>query len=129
MQHAHDVGLDHLPPRLSRRAEDGLGAAGETGAVDEHVDRAVRFDRSREEGLDRRLVGDVQRVVERTRRTVRPLALAFYGPVWLLTAWCELRQDFRSFRLDRISDLAVLDERFHPEPGKTLGNMLARDNP
>ena len=64
-----------------------------------------------------------------TRRTVRPLALAFYGPVWLLTAWCELRDDFRSFRLDRISDLEVLDERFHPEPGKTFGDMLARDNP
>ena len=64
-----------------------------------------------------------------TRRTVRPLALAFYGPVWLLTAWCELRDDFRSFRLDRISDLEVLDERFRPEPGKTLHDMLARDNP
>ncbi len=64
-----------------------------------------------------------------TRRTVRPLALAFYGPVWLLTAWCELRDDFRSFRLDRISELEVLDERFRQEPGKTLHDMLARDNP
>ncbi|MDX1575609.1 MAG: YafY family protein, partial [Kiloniellales bacterium] len=64
-----------------------------------------------------------------TRRTVRPLALAFYGPVWLLTAWCELRADFRSFRLDRMSELEVLDERFRPEPGKTLHDMLARDNP
>ena len=34
-----------------------------------------------------------------TVRTVRPLALSFYGPVWLLVAWCELRDDFRSFRL------------------------------
>ena len=65
----------------------------------------------------------------RTRRTVRPLALAFYGPVWLLTGWCELRDDFRSFRLDRMSDLDVLDERFRPEPGKTLHDLLARDNP
>jgi len=64
-----------------------------------------------------------------TRRRVRPLALAFYGPVWLLTAWCELREDFRSFRLDRISELEVLDERFRQEPGKTLHDMLARDNP
>ncbi len=64
-----------------------------------------------------------------TKRTVRPLALAFYGPVWLLTAWCELRQDFRSFRLDRISELEMLDERFRAEPGKTLHDMLARDSP
>ena len=28
--------------------------------------------------------------------------LAYFGPVWLLSAWCELRDDFRTFRLDRI---------------------------
>ena len=62
-----------------------------------------------------------------SERTVRPLALAFYGPVWLLVSWCELRQDFRSFRLDRISGLAVLDESFRPEHGKTLQDFLRRD--
>ena len=63
----------------------------------------------------------------RSERTVRPLALAFYGPVWLLASWCELRQDFRSFRLDRISDLAVLPEAFPPERGKTIQDFLKRD--
>jgi predicted DNA-binding transcriptional regulator YafY len=63
----------------------------------------------------------------RSERTVRPLALAFYGPVWLLASWCELRQDFRSFRLDRISDLAVLQETFPPERGKTIQDFLKRD--
>ncbi len=63
----------------------------------------------------------------RTERSVRPLALAFYGPIWLLTAWCELRRDFRSFRLDRITDLVILDERFRPEPGKTLQDLMRRD--
>jgi predicted DNA-binding transcriptional regulator YafY len=62
-----------------------------------------------------------------TTRSVRPLALAFYGPVWLLLSWCELRQDFRSFRLDRMSGLTVLDEPFRPERGKTLQDLLARD--
>ena len=37
-----------------------------------------------------------------TDRVVRPLALAFHPPVWLLVSWCELRVDFRNFRLDRI---------------------------
>ena len=59
-------------------------------------------------------------------RTVRPLALSFYGPSWLLAAWCELRADFRSFRLDRMSRLDVLDERFRPERGKTLHDFLTR---
>jgi predicted DNA-binding transcriptional regulator YafY len=61
-------------------------------------------------------------------RTVRPLALSFYGPSWLLAAWCELRQDFRSFRLDRMAELEVLDERFRPEPGRTLLDFLRRDD-
>ena len=60
-------------------------------------------------------------------RVVRPLALSFYGPVWLLAAWCELRQDFRSFRLDRIAQLDVLEERFRPERGKTIQDFLKRD--
>ena len=60
-------------------------------------------------------------------RTVRPLALSFYGPVWLLAAWCELRQDFRSFRLDRMAQLEILNETFRPERGKTIHDFLKRD--
>lgn len=63
----------------------------------------------------------------RTERTVRPLALAFYGPVWLLASWCELRQDFRSFRLDRISRMRVLADTFDPEPGRSIQDFLRRD--
>lgn len=63
---------------------------------------------------------------DETRRTVRPLGLWFYGPVWLLAAWCELRTDFRFFRLDRVLDAAVLAETFAPEPGRTLQDLIAR---
>lgn len=59
-------------------------------------------------------------------RTVRPLALAFYPPVWLLVAWCELRADFRNFRLDRCRVFDVTDRCFADEPGKTLRDYLAR---
>jgi predicted DNA-binding transcriptional regulator YafY len=62
-----------------------------------------------------------------SERTVRPLALSFYGPVWLLAAWCELRDDFRSFRLDRMTRLEVLEEAFRPEQGKTIHDFLKRD--
>ncbi len=61
---------------------------------------------------------------ETTHRTVRPLCLVYYGPIWLLVAWCELRIDFRSFRIDRIADPEILDETFAPEPGKRLGDYL-----
>lgn len=63
-----------------------------------------------------------------SERTVRPLGLSFYGPVWILAAWCELRRDFRAFRVDRIQDLEVLPGSFPPEPGRTLQDFIAAMN-
>jgi predicted DNA-binding transcriptional regulator YafY len=62
----------------------------------------------------------------KTERTVRPLGLFFWGSNWTVSAWCELRDDFREFRLDRIRDLRVLDERFELEPGRTLADLLRK---
>ena len=47
---------------------------------------------------------------------------------WTLAAWCEVRSDFRNFRLDRIRGPAIL-ERFEDEPGRTLRDMLTRYGP
>lgn len=69
----------------------------------------------------RNLAGD------QSERTVRPLSLAYFGPVWVLAAWCELRDDFRAFRLDRMEGFEVCDDRFRAEPGKTLHDFLKRD--
>ena len=59
-----------------------------------------------------------------TQRTTRPLAVAFWGKTWTLAAWCELRNDFRSFRLDRMLS-AQMSEPFQDEPGKTLDDFIA----
>jgi predicted DNA-binding transcriptional regulator YafY len=59
-----------------------------------------------------------------TRRTVRPLALHFWGSVWTLAAWCNVRGDFRNFRLDRVRDCAPTGHSFTDEPGKTLSDFL-----
>ena len=64
-----------------------------------------------------------------TKRTVRPLGIFFWGRTWTLAAWCELRQDFRNFRLDRVAASAMLDETFEDEAGKALRDMLARYGP
>jgi len=61
-----------------------------------------------------------------TSRTVRPFSLAFYGPVWILGAWCELRKDYRGFRPDRMEDLQLLDETFTPEPGINIYDYIER---
>jgi len=58
-----------------------------------------------------------------TARDIRPLGLWFWGKVWTLVAWCELRQDFRVFRIDRISELRSKGARFRLERGKTLADF------
>jgi predicted DNA-binding transcriptional regulator YafY len=58
-----------------------------------------------------------------TQRSVRPLAIAFWGKIWTLAAWCELRRDFRSFRMDRMKD-ATLGAVFVEEPGKSLDDFM-----
>jgi predicted DNA-binding transcriptional regulator YafY len=63
-----------------------------------------------------------------SERTVWPLSLAYFGPVWLLAGWCELRIDFRTFRLDRIDGFRVEAERFRTEPGRTLIDFLKREH-
>ncbi len=57
-------------------------------------------------------------------RTVRPLALFYWSSCWSLGAWCELRTDFRSFRLDRMRDVTTLGTTFVPEPGRSLADFF-----
>lgn len=56
---------------------------------------------------------------EKSERLVWPIALAFFDRVRILVAWCELRQDFRHFRTDRILDVIRLDSRY-PEGRQRL---------
>lgn len=56
-------------------------------------------------------------------RTVRPLSVTFFGPVWLLVAWCEATEDFRCFRLDRIGAVEATGATFHHEDGKRLADF------
>jgi predicted DNA-binding transcriptional regulator YafY len=58
-------------------------------------------------------------------RRVRPLGVWAFTDGWLFVAWCELREDFRAFRIDRVSAIAQTGECFQDEPGKTLSAYLA----
>ena len=61
-----------------------------------------------------------------TQRRVRPLQMEYWGRVWTLTSWCELRDDFRVFRVDRIRTLDVSFDTFEEDPGNTLSDYLER---
>jgi predicted DNA-binding transcriptional regulator YafY len=51
---------------------------------------------------------------EKTCRRVYPLGLAYFNETRILMAWCETRQAFRHFRIDRIQSITRLDETYQP---------------
>ncbi|MGB0123815.1 MAG: YafY family protein [Silvibacterium sp.] len=76
--------------------------------------------------LERRLLklDYVREDSQTSSRWVRPLGLYFWGEVWTLVAWCELRNDFRTFRADRMQAVTVAEETFVPQSGQTLADFL-----
>lgn len=61
---------------------------------------------------------------EQSSRTIEPLGMIFWGKVWTLVAWCQLRGDYRTFRLDRIQSILVTDEKFETSENKSLKHFL-----
>ena len=58
-------------------------------------------------------------------RTVWPVAMAYYVDVTVLGAWCELRSDFRHFRVERIIASTISDDQFPTEDGKLMERWFA----
>ncbi|MBI1422309.1 MAG: WYL domain-containing protein [Gammaproteobacteria bacterium] len=74
--------------------------------------RKIHIDYTREDG-------------EASCRLVHPLGLVYWGKVWTLVGWCELRDDFRQFRLDRMQTVRKLEQQFETITGRTLQDYLA----
>jgi predicted DNA-binding transcriptional regulator YafY len=101
----HAVGMGQMTPELRDRLD--------------RLERACN-DRTR---LTLAYVDEEERA---TDRPVRPLALFFWGKVWTLLGWCELREDFRTFRVDRIRRLDEGD-RFRAERDKSAAAFYERE--
>ncbi|MCB9592301.1 MAG: YafY family transcriptional regulator [Sandaracinaceae bacterium] len=61
---------------------------------------------------------------EVSERVLRPLGAFFWGRRWTVTAWCELRDGFRNFRLDRMESVEPTGETFTDEPARSLDDYL-----
>ncbi|MBC2886955.1 YafY family transcriptional regulator [Ochrobactrum sp. CM-21-5] len=87
---------------------------------------------------ERRIIDAVERAVDESNvlniryrdlesreseRDIRPLGLWFWGKVWTVIGWCELRNAFRTFRTDRIVEASDSGRRFRAERGKTLADF------
>lgn len=68
---------------------------------------------------------------ETTTRVLEPVGIYFSHEMWYLIAWCRLRRDYRTFRLDRIRSLRILSERFadvHPSLQEYLKRVAEEEN-
>jgi len=54
----------------------------------------------------------------KSERTIWPIAVGYLDTVRLLIAWCELRNDFRHFRTDRVLAADFLEERYPERPAR-----------
>jgi predicted DNA-binding transcriptional regulator YafY len=63
---------------------------------------------------------------QESERRLRPMALLFWGNVWTLVAWCELRHDFRSFRADRFRSIQITEQTFKQERGQRYEDFLTK---
>jgi len=64
---------------------------------------------------------------KKSTRTIHPLGLFYWGKVWTVVGWCELRDAFRHFRLDRMSELEPCNEYFSMIPGRMLQDYLLHE--
>ncbi|WP_110421631.1 helix-turn-helix transcriptional regulator [Burkholderia vietnamiensis] len=58
-----------------------------------------------------------------TKRRVWPLGLVYWGGRWTIGAWCELRDDFRTFDIARMGDI-TLHEQFPDMEGRRLADYM-----
>ena len=63
-----------------------------------------------------------------SRRVIWPFAIGFFDRSRVIAAWCELRQDYRHFRVDRIFALATIDERYPRRRAAMLKDWREREN-
>ncbi|MBL8557077.1 MAG: YafY family transcriptional regulator [Hyphomonadaceae bacterium] len=84
------------------RVVDGIDMAQVRAAI--HNGRKVRLLYRDEQGRE-------------SERVVWPILVGYWETVRIVGAWCELRQDFRSFRTDRVAAATFLDERYPERPG------------
>jgi predicted DNA-binding transcriptional regulator YafY len=61
----------------------------------------------------------------KTERVIWPIVVGYHEAVRLLIGWCELRRDFRSFRIDRILGATFMEERFPARPSQLRARWLA----
>lgn len=62
-----------------------------------------------------------------TERAIWPISLGYFETTRIVVAWCEMREDFRSFRLDRIERMTLTDRAIPRVQAVLLKEWLDRE--
>ncbi len=118
-----DASLNLLPP-AARAAAESLAIYAPPFGPDVATRQRLETLRIAAEARHALRLVYVDLKAQRSERVVRPLGCFYWSSVWTLAAWCETRDGFRNFRVDRIVEVEVLATRFRDEPGKTLADLF-----
>ena len=125
LESAQEKVLAILPPESRRRAEQtrifapDFGNQPHSRSAFDLIHRAV----SAQQVLALHYRDEAGKV---SQREVLPLGLFFWGERWLLVSWCELRDDYRCFRLDRCLDVAATGRLFSERADRSLSDFLRK---
>jgi predicted DNA-binding transcriptional regulator YafY len=111
-------------PVEARVAAEALAVYAGSGGLSEASQKTLQALREAVQDKRKVYVQYLDLMEKPSERVLRPLGCFYWGKVWTLSAWCERRNDFRTFRVDRIARLKPLEERFRDEPGRTLADLL-----
>jgi predicted DNA-binding transcriptional regulator YafY len=92
--------VSRTPPSFNK-VPDGLDMAQVRAAI--HGGRKIEIAYADEQGRE-------------SRRVIWPIAIGYMDATRNLVAWCEMRQDFRTFRTDRVAEASFLEARYPERP-------------
>lgn len=109
--------VDKIAGALSRDAQDALDRTPLSASRAQHkFKRVAGLGKLRQALTERRKLYFRYSDHEghKSERVVQPRSLVFRGDHWSLLAWCETREEYRSFRPERMRDVCVMAERYQP---------------
>ena len=125
-----DPGLENAARSVVRKISDVLPEENPYGLLNQTVFTSTWHNLPQtniDPGLLRQAIRDESKLAiqyadqqeAKSARIIQPLALVYYVDSLVLAAWCELRADFRHFRVDRIKECGVTDQHFK-DSGRAL---------
>lgn len=118
-----------LPPQTQQAHEHKLT---KYLVPDYHRQTHAKFSEIIRSGIDSNTVIKIEYRDEKenaSSRRLKPLGLMFWGAKWTLVAWCQLRDDYRAFRLDRFADAKLTEESFNTSANCSFENYVQQFGP